>query len=554
MPKTLREFERDLCKAADEGDAAELHFLGAIIIQGQQAPPVVAKTYQVIDGQQRLTTIFLYLLGAVKILIQSDKSDIAEKIFRAYIVVNQDTRGKSNIKIHPSGQDRADMNDAIIEVLELKNFRESLTPFNFIKLETSTPNRHSRISKNFKEINKFFRDQFQEAGFERIEKIYSALLQKMTVVQIDIKDALSGPKIFHSLNSKQEPMTVGDLVKNDIFDRGINLSDQEKDFLEKGLWASFYNKFGNVEDGLFDNYFFPYGLVSLNVNIQKSEVYPELRKKWSSEKLSPEQIINNLSTIQDDYLDLCNNSNTCSHDVKLAKAFSDLCKLGIPTTLYPFLIQVSFECREKRLEPEFAIDLIRHTESFLVRRGAIGLEPSGLHAAFKGLWTEIHLDNTPNSKLSTKMLERLKARSTVQWPTTDEFKKSLINRSIYGSRVTPYILVEYNNHFPGDQVDKKGEIEHILPQTLSESWTNDFTEMEHDLFVNVIGNLTLLSSEMNKDISNGPYTKKIIKFSDESMYQMTRNLAKEYLIWDKDSIKRRGTEIADWAAKRWPHG
>jgi hypothetical protein len=41
----------------------------------------------------------------------------------------------------------------------------------------------------------------------------------MSVVQIDIKDPTSGPKIFDSLNSRQEPMTVGDLIRNEIFSR-----------------------------------------------------------------------------------------------------------------------------------------------------------------------------------------------------------------------------------------------------------------------------------------------------------------------------------------------
>jgi hypothetical protein len=52
----------------------------------------------------------------------------------------------------------------------------------------------------------------------------------MSVVQIDIKDPTSGPKIFDSLNSRQEPMTVGDLIRNEIFSR---VADEDPDEIER---------------------------------------------------------------------------------------------------------------------------------------------------------------------------------------------------------------------------------------------------------------------------------------------------------------------------------
>lgn len=239
MPAKLRKFEKDLCRLADNADVAELHFLGAIIIQGQQSSPVVAKTYQVIDGQQRLTTIFIYLLAAVRAVIEGGDIPTAEALFKTYLAVSQDTRGKSNIKLHPSGQDRQDMNDVVNEVLLFQNFKEVLSPFVFRPLALGTANRQGRITKNFKEAKKFFKNEFQEGGIVRVKALYTAVLQNMTIVQIDIKDALSGPKIFDSLNSAQEPMTVGELVKNDIFSRGETVIDERVDQLESEVWSPF---------------------------------------------------------------------------------------------------------------------------------------------------------------------------------------------------------------------------------------------------------------------------------------------------------------------------
>jgi hypothetical protein len=551
MPVKLRKFEKDLCRLADNVDVAELHFLGAIIIQGQQSSPVVAKTYQVIDGQQRLTTIFIYLLAAVRAVIECGDTQTAEALFKTYLAVSQNTGGKSNIKLHPSGQDRQDMNDVVSEVLSFQNFKEVLSPFAFKPLALGTANRQGRITKNFKEAKKFFKNEFQEGGIVRVKALYTAVLQNMTIVQIDIKDALSGPKIFDSLNSAQEPMTVGELVKNDIFSRGETVIDERVDQLESEVWSPFYEKFGSVSNGHFDDYFFPYGLF-FNSSVKKAEVYPQLRAKWTAENMTPEQIIDELGVIQPDYLDLKNGTNLCGHPIDVHKAINDLWRLGIPTTLYPFLLHISYACRTNDLEEAVALALLRHSESFLVRRGAFGLEPSGLHAAFKGLWSEILLEDP--SDLPKAMKTCINRRSTVKWPTADEFIQSLTTRSIYGSRVTPFILFEFNSSLGGDVVDGVCEIEHVLPQNPSSAWKGIFSESEEESLCDTIGNLTLVTSRMNQDVSNAAYSAKREVFREESRYKMTRDLANTFDSWTPEAIVQRSAKLADWAVLRWPHG
>ena len=550
MPVKLRKFEKDLCRLADN-EVAGLHFLGAIIIQGQQSSPVVAKTYQVIDGQQRLTTIFIYLLAAVRALIEAGDLSTAEALFKTYLAVSQDTRGKSNIKLHPSGQDRQDMNDIVNEVLSFQEFKESLSPFTFRPLAIGTANRQGRITKNFKEAKKFFKSEFQEGDLDRVKGLFTAILQNMTIVQIDIKNALNGPKIFDSLNSAQEPMTVGELVKNDIFSRGETVIDERVDQLEREVWSPFYEKFGSVSNGHFDDYFFPYGLY-FNPSVKKAEVYPQLQAKWADENLTPEQIIKELGFIQSDYLDLKNGTNLCNHVPDIHRAVKDLCRLGIPTTLYPFLLHVSFELRKGELSEVVALSLLRHSESFLVRRGAFGLEPSGLHAAFKGLWDEIKCERVDD--LAMAMRTCINRRSTVKWPTEVEFKNSLQQRSIYGSRVTPYILFEFNSSLGGDVVEGNCEIEHVLPQNPSIGWKEKFSDAEHKALCDRVGNLTLVTSRMNGEVSNAAYPVKRDLFREESRYKMTRDLAADYDNWTPQCIEKRSLQLADWAITRWPYG
>ena len=76
----------------------------------------------------------------------------------------------------------------------------------------------------------------------------------MSVVQIDISDPTNGPAIFDSLNSRQEPMTIGDLVRNEIFSRVANESSSKIEQIDQHKWQPFYQKFQQNKKNLFDSY------------------------------------------------------------------------------------------------------------------------------------------------------------------------------------------------------------------------------------------------------------------------------------------------------------
>ena len=64
---------------------------------------------------------------------------------------------------------------------------------------------------NYRIAIRFFEEQVKKEGIDRLRALYKALLESMSVVQIDVWDPRNGPKTFDSLNSRQEPMTTGDL-------------------------------------------------------------------------------------------------------------------------------------------------------------------------------------------------------------------------------------------------------------------------------------------------------------------------------------------------------
>jgi hypothetical protein len=560
-PQKLLAFGADLSRLADDRDSEEIHFIGAVIIQGHQAPPTVARTYQVIDGQQRLTTIVLFLLGIIRAHLELDAFDKAASLFKTFLITSLDTREKSNLKLHPSGADRHDLNKVVKEVLDFKNFRTHLEP---IEIKFLTPGQavpNTRISKNFIEVRKFLKNEVANSDqpIVRLEHLYTALLQSITLVQIDVKDPLMGPVIFDRLNSGQEAMTVGELVKNDVMSRGINIPDGERQRLEQDIWQPFFLKFGAAEKQWFDTYLFPFGLIKLNPNVRKGDVYRLLRTNWNEGELTTEQVVSELASLQDEYLDLCDGLNRCGFDQELSAQVGRLVDVGLPTMMFSFVMRLLSETKSGSIEQSEAVITLKHIESFIVRRGAFGLEPSGLHAAFKGMWSEIqHAQDAARGKgedvkpIHKLFVSSIARRTTVKWPTTEEFENSLRIRSLYGSKVTRYILSEYNRSLPGDHSGVDGvEIEHILPQTISENWSNSFTSAEHDLLLNRLGNLTLLTQRMNKDVSNRGYQHKK-EIYEGSKYVMTRKIGNDYEIWTPDKILERTEMLVNWSISRWP--
>jgi len=173
---------------------SDKHFLGAIIIHGRRATPTDPKCFEVIDGQQRMTTIFLFLCALVKSLAEQGSHEEAARIARNYLVTGQDFN-QSNLRVHSCRQDRAMMRYVIDDLKSNTDLVGSLSPFNLNALPAHGPTTGA-IKNNFNAFKRFFAQEFAQSGIERIREIYNAVFESFTLVQIDVLDPTDGPKIF----------------------------------------------------------------------------------------------------------------------------------------------------------------------------------------------------------------------------------------------------------------------------------------------------------------------------------------------------------------------
>lgn len=543
-PERVRKLQQDILNLVDE--ESDFHFLGAVIVHGRRTNPSDPDVFEVIDGQQRLTTIFLFICAAIKVLCEAGEFNEASGLFQRYIGINRTLRNLSNCRLHSCKEDRAQMNEVIWDLLKSKEFCTELGSFKYSPLPTVAGTANTgTLRANYSLLIRFLKSEFAEAGTDRIRNIYSCLLNKVTVVQIDVKDPASGPTIFDSLNSRQEPMTIGDLVRNGIFARVADQSPDDIEVIDTAYWQPFYQSFDNSGKNYFDSFFFPYGLTQ-NPNLRKTEVYNYLNAKWQKQS-DPTEIINELARYQPPFMDVMCGTNTTKLDASVSKLVLRLYKLGVPTSVLPFLMILLAETRAGIVKNSEAESIILAVENFLVRRATCGIEPTGLHSVFKRMWTDLNGDYS-----ATAVRRAVQEHRTVAWPDNATFSESIRYRNLYGARITPFLLQAYDSSLGGDTPNVEPWIEHVLPQTLTPSWQTHFSREDHARYLGTLANLVPLSPGMNRSLGNQDYEKKRASYSDDSMYRTARKFAQDYEKWTVENLEIRAGQLSDWALRAWP--
>jgi len=544
----VERFQEDVIDVLDRPD--DVHFLGAIITTQRKKPHNThPNLVELIDGQQRLTTVFVHICAVVHQLLEADRGSEAAELFQSCVVIPHYSGELSNIRLHSAGKDRKAVNDMVESLLKFKNFQDEHLPqdFRLKKLpEMPGASTSSKVTANYKLAKTWMRGLYgSDNDLDMVRRVRETLLGNLTVVDILVNSPAEGPKIFNSLNSKQEQMSTGDLVRNDVFSRLADSDVAELVQLDQDEWGPFYRRFDVDQkiDALFDGYFFPFGLIN-NPQATTATVYRGLLKGWNGKP--PQQVIAELSVYQEVYLALASSRGLAGGPKPLEEALKKLVEARTPTSTFPFLMRMVVEA-QKGSESEIAsaITVINLIQSFLVRRGLTGKEPTGLHAVFKKLWNDLNDEITPS-----RVAKEIAKHKTVERPSDLLITQQIPSRNAYSMKITPFVLREYDLSLDGDDVGMPADIEHILPQTPQAGW-EAFTKEDRDAQTHTLANLIPLTSKMNSVVSNDPYEKKRKRFAT-SGFKTPRLIAKEYTEWTPSDIRARAEILTTWALKRWP--
>ena len=223
------------------------HFIGSIVNMPTVSVPEGVAKYLLIDGQQRLTTIFILLTLLRNKSKENQNIRFADEINNT-LLVNQYKDGNDFYKLMPTQIDR--------------NTFHGLINGNSIEIENQITRAYS-----------FFEKKFKQNNYEP-EKLKKIITNYFSLVSI-VLDADDNPYlVFESLNAKGRPLTQADLIRNYFFMR-IHVDKQEKVYNE--YWLP-------MQEALKDNLteFIRHYLMRNGDNIKQSDVYYSLKDNVST--------------------------------------------------------------------------------------------------------------------------------------------------------------------------------------------------------------------------------------------------------------------------------
>lgn len=514
------------------------HFMGSLVVINDGTRAGTVPVFRLVDGQQRLTTVSL-LLCALGRLLENDEtySQVCRKVQK--MLLNLDERGDLHYKLLPTLKygDRASY-CAIVTGRE------------------PPPNVQSRVPEAFAYLSAQLATRLEANGINP-ERLFNVLMTSLQVVFINLSQTERPYEIFESLNFKGKPLTQADLVRNYIAMK-LPAERQEPVFTE--LWSPIeetllekheVGRSGLGELTAFLRHYFAY---LYGVLVNEDHVYSRFRDRGQAQTVEEfERELKRIRRFAGYYACLLRPQQERDADVR--RQLERLNTLEGSTT-YPFLLYMYDEWQQGTISRQEFLDGLRCLETYLVRR-FLNRSGTNYNRMFPVLIKEMN-----TADFVPALRKALGARDE---PSDAQLRYTAATASLYqnnpGSRQKLALVFDtINRHLSvgsGAYTVLSGDptIEHILPQSLSAAWREDLGESwsEDHALQHTLGNLTLLTSEWNSELSNDIYAVKRPRLSENGL-----RLNSEYFThhapdkWNAEAIRGRAEWLMNKATQIWP--
>ena len=543
------------------------HFLGAIVVEQHPTATTDINTRLVVDGQQRLITLQLLLMGTLDALRTAavDKRQVAQlrKLTRndEEIWSGDDLRkvwprpAERKFYKYAMAQDPPPGNDSEFAAAREYFFREAI---GFLK-DPKVP--EDPYAKG-------------DSVHRRSSLLVSTLIGLVKLVVIDLEDVDDAQVIFEALNARNTPLSAPDLVKNLLFFKA-QAKGHDPERLYEDVWARFDKDghwwrgtigAGHAQRTRLDWLVGDWLIAQLGRVINVGRLYGEFRDWLHASSTSAVDALQTIDRYADAYEKL--HARKQGATKKELNAFRNIDTLNV-TVATPVLLWLLIQPEEDLSieEREMAFSAI---ESFVIRRMAI----KGQTRAYGQVFAEVLREAQHTSLHPGRAIIRalLQSPHGYTWPNRHE----LITRFRVSTYYGPGGIAQYRLRLLLGAIDArlqrenhKGEpvvvqydrlqVEHIIPRSWEKHWpvlASDANEkivrkQERKAHVHRIGNLTLVSDRLNPAMGRDPWTAKRAQLERHSHLRLNALLCEEDE-WDETVIRARGKWLAEEVATIWP--
>lgn len=502
-------------KARDGDAVVASHFLGTIVLEQKNTVTGSLPRREVIDGQQRLTTLQI-LLKAVEHAIEASVGSCQEQDQKAIELARRqvakltanDASEEEVYKVWPTNEDRA--------------------PFMAV-MNSTTMNNASTGSGRMAEAYAFFHGaarEFLATGepAEMARNLSEAVRNYMRLIVLDLDLGDEPQAIFETLNAHGTPLLPADLIKNwllweaarqkqdatPLYEQYWRLFDRNHDYWRARLGA------GHAARARVDTFLQNWLSKETAEAVSPKHLYDRFLRyveKLRAEEASTFSVRTLMASIHADALRF-DRIDRPTGGRRFELFLERLKRLDI-LVFHPLLLEVMARTEN---DPKDADAFGEILESYLVRRLICGAQTRSYGTLTLTILKAVRAQgDQPTSEVLREVLVSLDGSDA--WPSDEVFRRNWTGRQFYGyfRRDRVLMILQALEHRYQSRNGKSEplmtfdwsqlQIEHVMPQAWETHWKlpAELSAEERKANIQGIGNLTLVSKKLNPSLSNGPW-------------------------------------------------
>lgn len=511
---------QDIVTMIDEHDE---HYMGYLVLQTEDE-----KTYYIIDGQQRFTTIILLILAAIKHI---------DRFVSAGVEKEDNLRRIEGLKSLFVGKE----DPVTLEYDNLLRLNRNNDPFfqeYIVKLSDLKARNLKTTEKLMKRCFEFFDQKLK--GYCANGRDYASFVQTVVdglfFTMIVVNDEMNAFRVFETLNARGVQLSSSDLLKNYLF------SLVDRDHTHQSHIDTLENKWAQLTDNIKAEKlpeFLRYYWNTQHKSIRANEVFKVIRKDITTDT-QVFQLVNEMIRFSDVYMALMDENdelwvdNETRHYVGLLNLF----KLKQP---YSALMAAKINLDDASFK-----QLLKTIIKLCFRYNIIcDRNPNDQDLPFNNLAVSI----SNEKRVDYSLLAPIEVEDS---EFVNAFQEKSFSYNSRNAKIIRYILGRIE-HYKGSSLDvqyddENASIEHILPQNYDERWGVD--EDKAPRLVGRLGNTCILEREINRKLQDAPFDVKKQAYG-ESKYYYAHKISEEESVWNENSIIRFQKEMAKAAASIW---
>ena len=557
------------------------HFLGAIVLEQLPHAAGSIETRQVIDGQQRFTTLQLLLIAARNLAAIHDSVKYSERF--AGLVENDASRVESKeekFKLWPTNSDRP--------AFQTIHDCESLAD-----LDQAIKAKPKLLHSNIVNAYRYFHTQLAEwlnglkwdaddeetlatmSMEDRLNALWQVVKAGIQLVVINLGPDDETQVIFETLNARGTDLLPADLIKNYLFRKAVSQgSDVEWIYTEH--WTRFEStswreevQQGRTKRPRIDLFMSHYLTLMTRDEVKSTHLFNAFKAfiEDSADKQGKDAAEHIAQLAR--YADVFDTFREPGSHVALTR-FLNLLEAVDTATVFPFLLYAYVELMPNN-QREFD-RVLEVLESFLMRRLVTNWTTKNYNRLFVDLIKAVEKGDALTAKAVANYLGKGAGEST-KFPDDEDMLNAVSRQPLY-NRIAQYKVrailealevASQSSKSPVLTLPGKLTIEHVLPQKWQTHWplppsvTGDpVAEQEaksiRNTSLHALGNLTLITGSFNSSLQNAAWSTKkpeLLKYAKLNLTQYFHTT--DAHDWNEEAIQKRTAHLLSLMLKIWPH-